>query len=127
MSYDAIYTIANQGMILEKLRVDVAANNIANQHHLAGKSGLPFTPMQVVATSAPDAVSLVPLNIPPNRVYEPHSPLADNQGYVNYPGVSTLDDLLTLRASSQAYEANIRVINAAHALYLETLTIGNAS
>lgn len=137
MSYDQIYSIASQGMTLEKMRVDVVANNIANQHTLKSSDGSSFQPMQVIATAKPfteylnnieegalESVTVVPENLPPNKVYQPGHPSADKQGYVTYPGISTVDEMTTLMRSTRAYEANIKIINTAHSLYLQALTIG---
>lgn len=137
MSYDQIYAIAEQGMTVEKMRVDVVANNLANQHTLQTADGTPFIPMQVHATAKPfvqylnqmeggglDEINLVPQQLAPNKVYQPGHPQADKQGYVTYPGISTVDEMTTLLRSSRAYEANIKVINTAHSLYLQALTIG---
>ncbi|MBA3537485.1 MAG: flagellar basal body rod protein FlgC [Tatlockia sp.] len=136
MSYDQIYTIAAEAMRLEKLRVDVVASNIANQHSLQTESSQ-FQPLQVLATAKPfDAyladpeakgfaeISLVPVNLPPNKVYQPGHPAADKQGYVSYPGLSMVDEMTTLLRASRAYEANVKVINSAHSLYLHALSIG---
>ena len=138
MSYDQIYAIASQGMNVEKLRVDVVANNIANQHTLQTSDGTDFQPMQVIATAKPfsdylqnmeggglESVAIVPENLPPNKVYQPGHPAASKEGYVTYPGISTVDEMTTLLRASRAYEANIKVINTAHSLYLQTLTIGD--
>ena len=137
MSYDQIYSIASQGMTLEKMRIDVVANNMANQHTLQKSDGTGFQPMQVIATAKPfteylssidennlDSISLVPQNLPPNKVYQPGHPAADKQGYLTYPGINTVDEMTTLLRASRAYEANIKIINTAHSLYLQALTIG---
>lgn len=137
MNYNQIYAIATQGMNAEKLRVDVVANNIANQHSIKGINGEGFQPSQVIttATSFADfieggdnpgiaATEIVPQNLPPNKVYQPGHPAADKQGYVTYPGISTLDEMTTLIRASRAYEANVKIINSAHSLYLQALSIG---
>lgn len=137
MSYDQIYAIASQGMSIEKMRIDVVANNIANQHTLQRADGSTFQPMQVVATAKPfaeylnniedgaiESVALVPENLLPNKEYRPGHPAADKQGYVSYPGISTVDEMTTMLRASRAYEANIKVINTAHSMYLQSLTIG---
>ncbi len=137
MSYDQIYSIASDGMRVEKMRVDVVANNIANQHTLKNSDGTRFQPMQVVASAQPfdeilnnmkggglEAIELVPENLPPNKVYQPEHPAADKHGYVTYPGISTIDEMTTLMRATRAYEANIKVINTAHSIYLQALSIG---
>ncbi|MFI4918180.1 MAG: flagellar basal body rod protein FlgC [Legionellales bacterium] len=137
MNYNQIYSIASQGMNAEKLRVDVVANNIANQHSLQSANGTAFQASQVVTTAKPfadfiegsgdlgiDSIELVSENLPPNKVYQPGHPAADQQGYITYPGISTVDEMTTLLKASRAYEANIKIINTAHSLYLQALSIG---
>lgn len=138
MSYDQIYSIASAGMAVEKMRIDVVANNIANQHTLKNSDGSRFQPMKVEATAQPfdellthpentglESVELVPENIPPNKVYQPGHPAADKHGYVTYPGISTIDEMTTLMRASRGYEANIKIINTAHSIYLQALSIGD--
>ncbi len=137
MSYDQIYAIASMGMTVEKMRVDVVASNIANQHTLNNADGSRFQPMQVNATAQPfesilqtmeggglQSATLVPENLPPNKVYQPGHPAADKHGYVTYPGISTIDEMTTMLRATRGYEANIKVINTAHSLYLQALSIG---
>lgn len=137
MSYDQIYAIASEGMSIEKMRVDVVANNIANQHTLKNIDGTAFQAMQVNAEAQPfeaildniegggiASLEVVPENLPPNKVYQPGHPAADKHGYVTYPGISTVDEMTTLLRASRAYEANIKVMNTAHSIYLQALTIG---
>ncbi|CAM2805866.1 flagellar basal body rod protein FlgC [Legionella worsleiensis] len=136
MRYDHIYAIATEAMNAEKLRVDVVANNIANQHSIKSTDGSLFQPSQVVTTAKPftallegeeagfDSVDVISREIPPNKVYQPAHPAADKQGYVTYPGISTIDEMTTLLRASRAYEANIKIMNTAHSLYLQALSIG---
>lgn len=137
MNYDQIYAIAAQGMNLEKLRVDVVATNIANQYSLQAAGNSPYQTMEVIATAKPFAdylfssttsdiadVQLVPQQIPPNKVYHPGHPAADETGYINYPGLSTVNEMTNLLRASRGYEANIKIINTAHNLYLQALRIG---
>lgn len=136
MTYDYIYAIALQGMNAEKLRVDIVANNIANQHSLQNKDGKLFQASQVVTTAKQftdildgkdggiDSVEIVSENLPPNKIYQPGHPSADKQGYVTYPGISTIDEMTALLRASRAYEANIKIFNTAHSLHLQALSIG---
>lgn len=137
MSYDQIYAIASQGLQAEKWRIEVVANNIANQHAVQNNAGKLFQPQHVMTTAKPfsdwmnktpemgiDTIELLPEQRPPNKVYQPGHPKADKKGYVTYPGISTIDEMTTLIRASRAYEANIKIFNTAHSLYLQTLTIG---
>ena len=137
MNYAQIYEIARQGLNAEKLRIDVVANNIANQHSIKNADGGLFQASQVVTTAKPfsellngqldagiESMEIVSEQLPPNKVYQPDHPAADQQGYVTFPGVSTIDEMTTLLRASRAYEANIKIMKTAHSLYLQALTIG---
>ncbi len=137
MNDASLYAIAMQGMNIEKTRIDVVANNIANQHSIKQQDGSLFQSQEVVTTATPFSdflasegkkdiatMELVAQNLPPNKAYQPGHPAADAQGYVTYPGISTIDEMTTLLRASRAYEANIKMMNAAHSLYLHALTIG---
>jgi flagellar basal-body rod protein FlgC len=136
MSYDHIYNIATQGMNVEKLRVDVVANNIANQHSIANLDGSLFQASKVVTTATPfseflsqeeagfQSIQILAQDLPPNKIYQPGHPKADKQGFITYPGLSTVDEMTTLLRASRAYEANIKIINTAHSLYLQAISIG---
>jgi flagellar basal-body rod protein FlgC len=138
MSYNQIYAIATQGLNAEKLRVDVVANNIANQHSIKTSTGTLFQASQVITTAKDftalmedhqeggiDSIEILPQQLPPNEVYQPGHPAANQQGYVTYPGISTVDEMTTLLRASRAYEANIKMINTAHSLFLQALSIGD--
>lgn len=141
MNYNQIYTIASGAMTIEKLRIDVTANNIANQHTVLNIDGSGYQPAQVVARTHPGSTSfdqylqqvedpihtidVMPQELPPNQVYKPGHPQADSRGYVSYPGINMVDEMTTLLQASRSYEANIKIINTAHTLYLNTLTIGD--
>ncbi|RAP36952.1 flagellar basal body rod protein FlgC [Legionella quinlivanii] len=136
MNYNLTYSIAAQGMQVEKLRIDTVAYNIANQHTLLKSDGSGFQPMQVITGSRNfndyitdetqwSAAALSPKTLPPNKVYQPEHPAADEKGYIHYPGINTVDEMTTLLNASRAYEANIKIFNTAHSLFMQTLTIGD--
>lgn len=136
MRYDQLYAITQQGLDVEKLRIDLVANNIANQHSIKTAEGPLFQASEVITTAKPfsnfleseelgiESVDIASENLPPNKVYQPSHPAADKQGYVSYPGVDTVQEMTTLLKASRAYEANIKIMNAAHSLYLQALSIG---
>ena len=140
MQVENIFSISQQGMALEKKRVDVVANNIANQHSIQSKNGVGFTPQRVISharafenhMSSSQAeqggitdISVVPEDVTASAVYQPGHPNANDKGYVYYPGVNTIDEIATLIRASRAYEANIKMLNAAHSMALQALSIGD--
>ena len=57
-------------------------------------------------------------------MHEPGHPDADAKGFVAYPGVNTLNEMVTMIAATRAYEANVAALNAARVMALKALDIG---
>jgi flagellar basal-body rod protein FlgC len=142
MSYHQAFQISAAGMAVEKMRVSVAAANLANLHAAAPNAAELYRPMQVVAQSslgfgrAYDAastvrdmrgVAVVPRAVAPKIVYEPGHPYADSKGQVMYPGVDQPQEMLTLTTALRAYEANVIAMNAARTMAARALEIGGQS
>jgi flagellar basal-body rod protein FlgC len=61
---------------------------------------------------------------PPRLVYDPGHPDADAQGYVAYPNVNPILEMVDLTTATRAYEANVQVMNATKRLADAALQIG---
>ena len=60
----------------------------------------------------------------PTRLeYEPGHPDANEDGYVEYPNVEVVREMVDLMAASRAYEANVTVLNATKAMLRKALEI----
>lgn len=143
MDYQNVFAISAAGMNVERLRVEIAALNLANADTVAEAGGAVFQPLRVVArraAAAPaDAASFFGLvgnglagpaatieaaQLPPRRVLEPGHPLADAQGFVSYAAVDPATEMLTLMSATRAYEANLAAMNAARTMAMKALDIG---
>lgn len=134
------FAISAAGMRVERTRVEVASLNLANANAAQQIGGPGYQPQQVVARSASFAsivsgsvqaallpeFSVEPRNSRPRMVHEPGHPLADDRGFVAYPGVDPATEMVTLMSAMRAYEANVAAMNTARALALKTLEIGRA-
>ena len=60
----------------------------------------------------------------PRMVYDPDHPDADAEGYVAYPNIDVVKEMVNLLSASRSYEANVTVMNAAKSMALKTLDIG---
>ncbi|MBN1293079.1 MAG: flagellar basal body rod protein FlgC [Candidatus Latescibacteria bacterium] len=58
-----------------------------------------------------------------NVVYDPSHPDADPDGYVTYPDIQVLTEMVDLMNASRAFEANVTVVNAAKQMILKSLDI----
>ena len=57
------------------------------------------------------------------KIYEPNHPDADDEGFVAYPEINVVNEMLELISASRAYEANITVMNSTKNLAKRSLEI----
>ena len=142
--------IAATGMSVERLRTDVISNNIANASTTRTAEGGKFQKQTVILQSigqetvfrnpyvpsdldqGPGAgvkVSRIVSDTSQGRmVYDPSHPDAiksgPNAGYVEYPNVNIVNEMVDLISASRAYEANATVIDGAKDMFTAALDIG---
>lgn len=144
--------IAATGMSAERLRSDVISNNIANASTTRTQEGGAFKRSRVVfepvSASHPQFRSpFTPgdLDNGPGKgvkvreivkdtetqgrlVYDPSHPDAiqsgPNKGYVEYPNVNIVNEMVDLISASRAYEANSTVVEGAKSMFSAALEIG---
>jgi flagellar basal-body rod protein FlgC len=121
----------------ERTRLDVISENIANAQTTRGLDGKPYQRQVVVfETSLQKAMDgsgttpslcgahIQPDTRPPQLVYEPGHPDADERGMVAMPNISIHEEMADMIAASRAFEANLSVVKNAHNMALATLAIG---
>ena len=141
--------IAATGMSVERLRSDVISNNIANASTTRTAEGGKFQRSRVILESidglqyrgvyTPEQynngagsgvrVSAIQKDTSEGRlVYDPTHPDAiksgPNAGYVEYPNVNVVTEMVDLISASRAYEANSSVIQGAKDMFQQALAIG---
>lgn len=138
MDYSHSFAISAAGMNVERLRVDVAALNLANANAAYTPGGVNYQPLQVVTAPsrvtgfsrligqglAGPSASVAPGTQAPRQVLEPGNPAADAKGFVNYPGVDATTEMMTLMAATRSYEANVAALNASRSMAIKALEIG---
>jgi len=144
--------IAGTGMSAERLRTDVISNNIANASSTRTSDGGPFKPSHIVFAPVSDSNPTFNSPFTPNSldngagagvkvveiaedddatklVYDPTHPDAiksgPNTGYVEYPNVNIVNEMVDLISASRAYEAKSSVIQGSKEMFSNALAIGN--
>lgn len=143
--------IASTGMAAERLRTDVISDNIANASTTRTQDGGAFKRSRVVfepvSASHPQFRSpFTPSDLDngPGKgvkvreivkdtsegrlVYDPDHPdsmkSGPHAGYVEYPNVNIVNEMVDLISASRAYEANSTVIEGAKSMFSAALEIG---
>jgi flagellar basal-body rod protein FlgC len=141
MNIFGAFEVSAAGMNVERMRLDVSATNLANANTSRGADGVMFKPLRLVThsvpafpelmdgmlvpASIPQSVEVETLDTPAREVYEPGHPDADERGFVAYPGVDPVSEMVQLVAITRAYEANVRAFNAAKSMALKALELGS--
>ena len=147
MDYYSVFEISSSGMSLERVRLDTLALNLANANTSRTEDGGPYRPLRVIARAREAAefegridtllssnypggvevMDIVAQDVEPRLVYDPGHPEADDRGYVAYPNINPVSEMVTLIEAVRGYEANVRALNAAKAMALSALEIGRES
>jgi flagellar basal-body rod protein FlgC len=62
-------------------------------------------------------------NMKKNVVYDPSHPDADAEGYVTFPDVNPIEEMVDLMVASRSFEANMTVLNASKQMIMKSLDI----
>jgi flagellar basal-body rod protein FlgC len=130
-TFDAIKNIAASGMSAQRLRVQLAAANIANSETTRTPEGgpyrkkepifqvLPFAPTQDgTPVSGVTVAGIQSSNDPFITKYDPSHPDADASGIVKYPNVDPVEEMVNLTEASRSFEANVAVVKSVRAMEL---------
>jgi flagellar basal-body rod protein FlgC len=127
------FFIASSGMRAQSERIRVVAENIANANSVAlGPDGSPYRRKVISFTNEMDrelGVDLVKVErigrdrAPFQLRFEPGHPAANADGYVEYPNVSSLVEMMDMREAQRSYRANLKVLETTRSLAGRTLDL----
>jgi|UniRef100_A0A7V3YFJ6 flagellar basal-body rod protein FlgC len=123
------FDISASALTAERLRLSVIAANIANAETTRTPQGGPYRRKEVVFTPREDggvevAAIREDTKTPPRLLYDPGHPDANEDGFVAYPNVLVVNEMVDLLAATRAYEANVAALNATKSMLTSTLNIG---
>lgn len=134
MSLFRVFDISSSALLAQSKRLNVVASNLANAESATSSTGQPYRAKQVVFSAVPldkgssaagvRVTGVVEDPSPLRRQFDPKHPLADDQGYVSYPNVNVVDEMVNMISASRSYQANTEVMNTAKTLLLRTLQLG---
>ncbi|MDX2095813.1 MAG: flagellar basal body rod protein FlgC [Alphaproteobacteria bacterium] len=129
---DTIHVSAS-GLKTQQERLKVVAQNIANAESTGTRPGeQPYRRKTVSFKNALDketgveVVKVDKVGVDRSdfaRRFEPNNPLADAGGYVLYPNVNPMNEMMDMREARRGYEANINVIEASKAMIGQTISL----
>ncbi|MDG1481672.1 MAG: flagellar basal body rod protein FlgC [Myxococcota bacterium] len=131
--------ISASGMTAQRVRLQSVASNMANARTTRTEDGGPYQRQMPVfsATSTDkfgdmvernlarvDVVDIETSDAPGTSVYDPGHPDADEDGYVLYPNVDILTEMVDMMTTSRSYEANAQAVTTTYEMARQALGIG---
>ena len=134
MSISNVFHIAGSALTAQSMRLNAVASNLANAESAHSSSGEGYRAKQVmfravpVADSAPWAqgvrmTEVVEDTRPGRLVYDPKHPLANEKGYVMFPNVDVVEEMVNMISASRSYQTNAEVMATAKDLMQRTLNL----
>lgn len=130
MLNNSMYIAAN-GMKVQGDRLRVVAQNIANAESTGETPGAdPYRRKTVTFKNVldkemgVDKVQVSKYGVDKSdfrKKYEPGHPAADAQGYVLYPNVDSMVEMMDMREAQRSYEANVNVIDVTKGMLQQTI------
>jgi flagellar basal-body rod protein FlgC len=140
MDFFTAMEVSASGLSAERTRMNVAASNLANAQTTQAAGGGPYKRKDVTLQSVDvpgvqgtpfaQAVKGVAVSqisqdtAPPRLEYDPGHPQANAQGYVAYPNVNPVEEMVDMITASRAYEAGITSMTTAVNMAERALGIG---
>ena len=130
--------VSASGLSAQRTRMNVAASNLANAQTTQAPGGGPYKRRDVVLASEdlPNTgemsgvvkgvmVSQIQQDqSPPRLEYDPGHPQANAQGYVAYPNINPVEEMVDMITASRAYEAGVTTMSSAVNMAEKALSIG---
>ncbi len=125
--------ISGSGMHAQGDRLRVVAENLANVDSISTTpGGTPYQRKTITFKNVLDqklgvnkvVVSSYGVDKSPfKKKYEPGNPAADQSGYVLYPNVNSVVELVDMHEAQRGYEANVNVIDVSRSMIAQTLDL----
>ena len=135
MSLFNVFKVSSSAMSAQSLRLNAVASNLANVDSAVSADGQPYRAKQVVFQATPmgntggtaqgvRVTQVVESAAPARMTYDPHNPLADENGYVAMSNVDPVEEMVNMISASRSYQTNVEVMNTAKQMLMRTLQIG---
>jgi len=144
-----LFAISGAGMSAQRSRMSVISGNLANVETTRTPEGGPYRRRNIVFQATPlggrfadvlaenidhDEQGLLTVEVadirrsdrPPRIQFDPNHPDAGPNGYVQFPDINVMEEMVDLMAAVRSYEANLTAYNATKNLVRRLLDMGRA-
>ncbi|HKN62498.1 MAG TPA: flagellar basal body rod protein FlgC [Candidatus Acidoferrales bacterium] len=144
MNLFKVLDISGTALLAERQRAEVVTSNLANAETTHAADGGPYKRMHVVFGAHPMHTTgfagtlasftdmnaegvrvdrVVPDGAPPVRRFEPGHPDADAEGYVSYPAINPVEEIVNLMGAARAYQLNASAVQSTKSMIQASIDI----
>lgn len=137
MSLLNIFDIAGSAMSAQTVRMNVTASNMANLESVSSSTGETYRARHpifetVYADNIKDrnisngvrVSGIMESQSPLRKEYRPEHPKSDDDGYIYYPNVNSIEEMTNMMSATRTFQNNVEIINASKQMLLQTLRMG---
>ena len=146
MNLFGVMHVSGAGLQVQRVRAEVVATNMANAETTRTEDGRPYQRRNVIlqaggttdfvnlhgslggnppagGNNAVEVAAVVPSSAPPLLRYDPTHPDADSSGFVAYPDINPLTEMVDLMGASRAYSLNASALQAEKGMLTASLDL----
>jgi flagellar basal-body rod protein FlgC len=140
MSLFSALAVSGSGMVAERTRAELLAENLANAETTRTPQGGPYRRKDAVFVSQPmvgsfgslfeshlqEGVAVQDISVDmsdPQRRYMPGHPDADADGYVAFPRINPAEDMVDLAGAAHGFEANVAAISSVKDMIMRSMDL----
>ena len=143
MSYFSALDVSSSGLSVQRARMDLISQNIANVNTTRTEDGTPYRRQALLIGTEGNSFSSYLTNAQNKnasskamvkavyedssdlqRVFDPSNPDADEDGYVLKPNVNIVTEMVDMISATRSYEANITAIHSSKNMAMKAISIG---
>lgn len=142
MSFSNSMSISASALSAQRLRLELISSNLANVNTTRTEEGKPYQRKDVVFRTSQTSFENIlsnelGMNTPGVAVdsiytdqrpftlrYEPNHPDADPSGYVAYPNVNVIEEMVNMISATRSFEANVTVLEATKNMSIRAIELG---
>ncbi len=136
------FKISASALKAHSIRLNTISSNLANVETTSTPEGGPYKKKSTYFETKPlsfkeqldhnvrnsvrgvEVTKIVEDQRPPRKVYNPSHPDAQEDGYVEMPNISVMEEMVDMMSATRSYEANATSIKMAKRMALKALDIG---
>jgi flagellar basal-body rod protein FlgC len=142
MDFFSAMEVISSGLTSQRVRLNTTSSNLANANTTRTEEGGPYRRRDPIykATSlgekntfssnldnamrGVEVTEIVKDQAPPRKVFDPQHPDAGEDGYVEFPNVNMVEEMVNMVMASRAYEAGVTAMRSVKGMANKAIGIG---